>query len=285
MHLRTTATALVAVVVLAGLAAPAGAAGPAVSAPNAKIEFDAGAFSLGSSTTFLSRFAGVVTLPVTDAFGIQADFTAATAPGFTGSAALHAFTRDPERWLIGGTLGVVATPGASVVAAGPEAELYFDRWTVEAWAGAAVALPTGGGTTRTGPFVMADVALYPHDNLRLSLGASFLDGFAAVHFGAEYLFDSALGPLSLVGEARLGQDHSVLATLGIRAYIGGDSSKTLIARHRQDDPWDRGGSLFTALGAPSFVSGGGTSSPPPPPPTCNADEVLIDNVCVAESHE
>lgn len=235
------------------LAAPSFGQGPAVSAANGKIEFDAGALDVPQS--FVSRAAGTITLPIGSEFGIQADASIAEMNGLTGSAALHLFTRDPQSYLIGGTLGLVTTPGASIVAAGPEAELYLNRWTLEAWAGAGWAHPASGAD-RLAPFVMTDVAYYPTDNLRLSFGLSLLDGFAAVHAGGEYLFDSAPLPLALTADTRLGADGSLLATIGLRAYLGG-GSKTLIARHREDDPWDRGETLFASV-APASSGGSGS---------------------------
>lgn len=72
---------------------------PAVSAPNSKIEFDAGALNL-PSPTFMARAAGTVTVPIGERFGLQADLSASTAPGFVTTGALHLFTRDPAAYLI-----------------------------------------------------------------------------------------------------------------------------------------------------------------------------------------
>ena len=241
-----SATALAALVLC--LAAPPIAAQqlPAVSALNGKVEFDAGALSL-PSPSFMGRAAGTITVPLGDRFGLQADFTAASAPGFTTSAALHVFTRDPASYLIGGTLGVVLSPGSIVAAAGPEAELYLDRWTLEAWAGLAVVHPKAPAPTRIGPFIMADAGYYATDNWRLSLGVSSLDGYNAVQFGTEYLFDNFDLPVAATTEVRIGQDGAVLATLGLRAYFGAPS-KSLIRRHREDDPSDRSTALYAAAG-------------------------------------
>ena len=274
---------------------PAEAAGPAVSAPNGKVEFDAGALSVPSS--FVGRVAGTLTVPLGDQFGIQVDASGGNAGGATASAAFHVFTRDPQSYLIGGTLGFIRTPGASVVAVGPESELYFGQWTLEAWGGIALTRPSSG-PDRTGVFGMADLAYYPQPNLRFSGGLSLLDGFAAVHVGAEYLFDDTILPLALTGDARWGQDGSILATIGLRAYIG-SPHKTLIDRHRQDDPWDRGGSLFTAVGGSTAggtpASGQDTSDPtketpqepqatvPKVPADCGqyaSDWIVINDSCV-----
>lgn len=292
--LRAGALAPAVLVILSIAGAPgAQSAGPAVSGPNGKIEFDAGALSV--PTGFVGRAAGTVTLPVGARFGIQADFSAGNAGGSMASAAFHVFTRDPQSYLIGGTLGAIRTPGATVVAAGPEAELYLGQWTVEAWGGVALARPTSGAG-RTGAFGMAEVAYYPDPNLRISGGFSVLDGFAALHVGGEYLLGRGDMPLSFTTDARLGQDGSILATVGLRLYVGG-GSKPLIARHREDDPWDRGGSLFSAVpiggGAASTASGGtssggdtssggGSGGNGKTQEECvDPDEVWFDNACIS----
>ena len=108
---------------------------PAVSGLNGKFEFSAGALTL-PTPSFVGRAAGALTVPLGDRFGLQADFSASTGPGFTTSAALHLFSRDPSAFLLGGSVGFIRSPGSVVIAAGPEAELYRDRWTVEGWVGA-----------------------------------------------------------------------------------------------------------------------------------------------------
>ena len=55
-------------------------------------------------------------------------------------------------------------------------------------------------------------------------------------------------PLALTGDARLGQDGSILATSRTEKFISGPPIEFLIQRHRTDDPWDWGASLFTAAG-------------------------------------
>jgi hypothetical protein len=238
--------ALAALVLLASAGPSFSQSLPAVSEVNGKIEFDAGVLSL-PAPTFVVKAAGTLTLPIGSQFGLQVDLNLANGGGFSSSAAVHLFTRDPASYLLGGTLGLVRTPGASVVAVGPEAELYLDRWTLEAWAGMSVARPTSPGPDRIRPFVMGTLAYYPDDDLRLSAGISALDGYAALHFGGEYQFSRAGPPLSMVGDLRLGQDGAVLATVGLRAYFG-PPGKSLIRRHREDDPADRGTSLYTAAG-------------------------------------
>jgi hypothetical protein len=92
---------------------------------------------------------------------------------------------------------------------------------------------------------MGTLAYYPDDNWRLSLGLTTLDGYAAFHVGTELQFMDAPYPLSVLGNARVGQDGAILATLGVRAYLG-TLDKPLIRRHREDDPADLGTMLYQA---------------------------------------
>ena len=256
---------------------------PAVSGLNGKIEFDAGALSL-PAPGFMARAAGTLTVPVGERFGLQADVSLSSAPGFIVSGAVHAFMRDPASYLIGGTLGFVRSPGAMIVAAGPEAELYLDRWTLEAWGGLAVATPTApAGPARTRPFAMVGLGYYITDNWRFSLGASSLDGYTAVQVGSEYLFDNFDLPVALTSELRVGQDGAVRGMIGLRGYLGANPSKSLIARHREDDPSDRSTALYSAAGGTTLGDGRATASTTPTEPESEqqAPSTEEDSHCLA----
>ncbi len=247
---------------------------PAVSAVNGKFEFDAGLLSL-PSPGFMGRAAGTLTVPVGDRFGLQLDASVASAPGLTSSAALHGFTRDPQSYLIGGALGIIRTPGATVFAAGPEAELYFDRWTLEAWAGVSYARPTAG-PNRLAPLVMANLGYYLNDNARLTVGLSTLDGYGAIQFGGEYMLSDFDLPISVTAETRVGQDGAWRGMLGLRGYLGPEN-KTLLRRQREDDPADRSSALYTSAGgetirganSPAAGSSGSNGEPGIPDPDAN----------------
>lgn len=221
---------------------------PAVSAPNGKLEFDAGALSL-PGVTFMARVAGTMTVPLGERFGLQADLSASTAPGFVTTGAVHLFTRDPAAYLLGGTLGFIRSPGATVLAAGPEVELYLDRWTLEAWGGITIAYPATAPTPRrAGPFIMTNAGYYTTENWRLSIGVSWLDNYGALQIGSEYLFEDLAMPVAATTELRLGQDGALRGTLGLRGYFGPRVHKSLIHRHREDDPTDRSMALYSAAG-------------------------------------
>ena len=243
---------------------------PAVSALNGKFEFNAGALTL-PAPTFMGRAAGAITVPLGERFGLQADFSVSSSPGFTTSGALHLFARNPASYLIGGTLGFVHSPGATVLAAGPEAELYLDRWTISAWAGASLVRPAAPATPRLGPFAITSLSYYPTNNWRVSAGITSLDGYTSAQIGTEYLFDNLSLPLAWTGELRLGQDGAFRLTTGFRGYLGPNPDKTLIDRQRQDDPADLSTALYTAAGkttiydTPKVLPQSPTPAPTPPP--------------------
>ena len=239
---------------------------PAVSAVNGKWELDAGSINNPSGGVF--RGSGSLSLPLGEQFGIQGDVTLGDVAGsFSGGGALHVFTRDPSRYLLGITGGVVAVPGASLWAIGPEAELYRGRFSFEAWGGYATASYSAPSTSAANSgFFIGDVAYYPNDNWRLALGGSYVLGNSALHIGSEYLFHDGSMPLSWTLDARIGSTTTI-ATIGIKGYFGGnDANKSLINRQRQDDPRNKALDLFNAVGS---LQNPGTAEDPEQ--ACQAD--------------
>lgn len=220
------------------------AEGPAVSSPNGKLDLAIGAGSEDESGLF--KFGGSLSLPFGDDFGAQVDVSIQGLDDPAVSAALHLFTRDPSSHLIGVTAGVVHTDAATMGAIGVEGELYLDRISLEGWVGyAGLDYSDSVAVDKNGLFALADIAFYPTDDLRLSLGVASVLEYESVSLGAEYQLPDM--PLSLTADVRLGEDGATRAMAGLRFYIGQDG-KSLIDRHRQDDPRDRGFDLFAAAG-------------------------------------
>ncbi len=232
---------------------------PAVSGVNGKFEFSPGLLS----GVPMFRAAGSLSVPVGDKFGIQADVmgTFTGADTYLGGA-LHAFTRDPSSYLAGITAGVVVAPGQStLMALGAEGELYLDRVSLEGWAGvAALNYVDPMMVDLTGAFAFGDLAYYATDDFRVSIGGTYLLGDLSLHAATEYQFTDLGMPLSLTGDARLHANGDYSLTVGLKGYFGGDNGKSLIDRHRQDDPPNRALSLFTA-GAGLMAETSGTCSP------------------------
>ena len=109
-------------------------------------------------------------------------------------------------------------------------------------------------------------------DLRLSLDLFSFDGHNAIQFGGEYLLRNFRLPMSVTGTAHVGQDGATRLMLGLRGYFGPDPDKSLIRRHREDDPSDRAVGLLTAVeatryqattGGASQADDGGSQSNPP----------------------
>jgi hypothetical protein len=232
---------------------------PAVSGINGKIQASAGWQAIdGFSDDFLFRGGASLSIPVGNRFGLQADFAAAdsfddTAVGGT----LHAFTRDPNAYLFGAIGGFASVGSADIWYAGPEVELYADSISLEAtggWMNVNVA-----GISSDKMFGIADVALYATENLRLNLGVSSIADFESGHAGLEWNLADMGAPVSFNLDGRIGENNYRAITAGFTFYFGGDNNKSLIRRHREDDPRNRSLDIFAGAGN-AFVS------PAPPPP-------------------
>lgn len=84
--------------------------------------------------------------------------------------------------------------------------------------------------------VVAQLGWYPIDNLKLSVGHSHV-GTHAAQFGAEWGFSvgdrTTMASVYVSGSVNEDGDASVLG--GLRLYFA-QRDKTLIRRHREDDP-------------------------------------------------
>jgi hypothetical protein len=229
---------------------------PAVSGPNGKVEIGAGwsdIDDLSSDETF--RGGAAFSFPVGDMFGIQADLTVTDVFGDTAvGGAGHFFTRDPNSYLLGVYGGYVDAGPANIWHIGPEAELYLDNISIEAVGGYMDISNDGGGEF----YAKGKLALYASENLRLSVGASSVANFESASAGLEWFMGDTGIPASLTLEGRLGEDgyNSVLA--GFSFYFGGEE-KSLIRRHREDDPRLH---FFNIFSAGLLGGGGGTLGDP-----------------------
>jgi hypothetical protein len=217
------------------LAADIEAAGPlpAVSGPNGKIEIGGGWTDIDDLDDDEVFRGGVAfSIPVGDMFGIQADLTALDAYGETAiGGAGHFFTRDPNSYLLGVYGGYVDAGPANVWYVGPEAELYLDNISIEAAGG----FMDISGVSGTDFYAMGKVALYATDDLRLSVGANTVAGFESANAGLEWFMGDTGLPLSLTVDGQLGEDGYTSIMAGLSLYFGGED-KSLIRRHREDDP-------------------------------------------------
>ena len=200
----------------------------------------------GSSN--LAGGAASLSVPLGCEFGAQVDAGAASFGGRAlSTVGGHLFWRDPSRGLVG-LYGSYMTwdraGGVRAAHVGPEAELYLGRWTLQGTAGAEF-----GNTTRgfVGPLLTTwsvpsrfydqlNAAYYLQDNFKAYVGHRYLAGRNALALGGEYGIAMGNGMMaSLFAEGRIGERNSSSILGGVKVYFG-QKNKTLIRRHREDDP-------------------------------------------------
>jgi opacity protein-like surface antigen len=214
----------------------------AVSGFNGKLVGGAGyADRQDEDGSFAFEAGGSLSLPLGCLIGLQLDGGVSDKLDDTMFGGIaHLFIRDPESYLLGVTGGVIDGENATLYPVGPEAELYLGNISLEAWGGYLNLDQDHGGSEDTG-FVIADAALYLTDDFRVSVGGKIVDDYEGVRAGFEYQFDES--PMSLYAKAEYGDDDYFTVLGGLKFYFGGEQ-KSLIRRHREDDPRNRTLDLF-----------------------------------------
>ena len=223
--------------------------------------------------------AGSVSLPLGCEFGAQIDGSAASLDNrFLGTIAGHLFWRDPSK----GLLGVYSSytnwkqfGGVHANHIGPEGELYYGRWTLQGVAGVEFGNTASGVVgsfiqtyqVKTRFYDQVNLAYYVQDNWKVYAGHRYLVGKNALALGTEWGIPMSRGVMAaLFAEGRIGEENFRGVWDGLRFYLG-QKDKTLIRRHREDDPNDWGDG--------STVVNGGSTTPVPghhhPPPPCVGD--------------
>jgi hypothetical protein len=206
---------------------------PAVSQPNGKIA----AFG-GTQDGGIYGVTGSITVPLSFAYGLQLDGMVGSGKdaAFYGVGG-HLFWRDPSKGLLGlygsyvswGLDGdPVGSPGgAEVGKIGAEGEAYLGRFSLEGLA----AYQFG---TYHGFAGKALLAYYPTDNFRIDGGLRYLQGPGAIGMIDVEWQPHAGSGLSLYASGSFGDGYTQV--LGGLRYYFGDNGKSLIQRHREDDP-------------------------------------------------
>ena len=82
---------------------------------------------------------------------------------------------------------------------------------------------------------VTNLAMYPHEDLRLFVGHRYLGGDNALALGAEW--QVAPRGVALFAEGLIGDETAAMpSSAGLRIYLAPASDKSLIRRHREDDP-------------------------------------------------
>ena len=85
-------------------------------------------------------------------------------------------------------------------------------------------------------FGQADAAYYVTDDFKVYAGYRYINETSYGAAGAEYLIRGFEVPLSLFARGDFGDEFVQNVTGGLRVYLSDDLDKSLIDRHRKDDP-------------------------------------------------
>ncbi len=223
----------------------------AVSGVNGKFEAAGGYVDTRGGDGGRVHVLGSVAGPIGCQLGYQidagiGDFAGSTAGGIAG----HLFLRDPTSHLFGvyGQWGAVGSN--DVWRIGVEGEKYLGNVSLEGLFGYEDTDRAKGDV-----FIALDAAYYSTEDLRLNVGYHRFFKTDAAAVGLEWQTDG-LGlsrPFSLFVNGALGNKGYGTVLAGVRFYFGGPD-KSLIRRHREDDPGAKG--IFQLLS--EDASGGGT---------------------------
>ncbi len=215
-------------------------ANDAVSEANGKIDVFGGRVDGNDS----GNLSGSYTVPVQENFGAQLD----GLYGRLDNEALHAlgghlFWRDPGYALLGlyGSYG--EWDKTALWRAGAEGEIYLPQIT---FAG-----QLGNQSGDLGDEVYGNVNLRYYladDNVMLAIGGGYIDTQRIFSTDIEYL--TGLDGISLFATGAVGSDNYDYVLGGIRYYFG--SGKSLMLRHRNDDPFNYLFSSFSSTISPSY---------------------------------
>ncbi len=236
-------------------------AGDAVSTANGKVDLFGGRIDGNDS----GNISGSYSFPLSPYFGAQIDGLYGKLEHeklFGGGG--HLFWRNSEYALIGLTASYAVWDKTDLWRIGVEGEIYWNQITLAGLAG------NQSGDLGDDGYGNADLRYYlAEDNLMLLAGIGYFDDDSFLFSDLEYL--TGLGGLSLFAMAAIGSDDYDYALGGIRYYFG--PGKSLMRRHREDDPFNYIFSSISATITPSrtralfnpWQSGRGPGIPDVPP--------------------
>ena len=243
-------------------AANAPYAAPAVSGINGKVQagyifynFDGGNTNNFDDGQAFSGI-GAISLPVSHQFGLQIDagFLSGSLDRTSGASDVdvtavgvggHFFWRDPSKGLIGiyghyagyeydfGSNSVLGAVDVGNVRIAAEAELYHGQFTAKALAGLDV-LDVDGLDDESFLLLAGELDYYINDNVRIYGGVEHSFDQTMGTLGAEALLEVGNVSPALYANASFGDDAATVMA-GVNVYFG-RQEKSLMERHREDDP-------------------------------------------------
>jgi hypothetical protein len=220
---------------------------PAVDGINGKIA------GFGGGENGSNGFYGTVgslSVPLAQQWGLQVDGDLGSDSGIGfHSGAAHLFWRDPSIGLLGAYVSYSHDNGINDVVLGHisentarfagEGEYYLNRWTVRGLAGVETVTINSGVPLPSVPsrfFDEVSADYYVTDNFELSAGHAYTFGAHFLTLGAEHGIALGGGRMaSLFAQGWIGEGGDNGALAGLRIYFG-QHDKSLMDRHRQDDP-------------------------------------------------
>jgi len=203
----------------------------AVSSLNGKVAASAASVDTGASDEIYS-LTGAVAAPLGCRFGVQADVAAISANSTSRTfAAGHLFMRDPSKYLVGVTGGLLdggAAPNLTYAAV--EGEYYTDKWTVSALAGGGN-LPAAVDSGIYG----LSLSYYWTDNLKFTVGDLHAFGQDLANVRAEWQPSGSNFALFADVADDVGSVKLTTFKLGAKFHFGA-GQKSLKERSRHDDP-------------------------------------------------
>jgi len=193
---------------------------------------------------------GSLSIPLAQQWGLQLDGNLGSNSG-SGyhSGAAHLFWRDPSIALFGAYVSYLHDNGTENAVLGhisdntarfaAEGEYYLNRWTVKGLAGVETVSINSNVVPLSVPnrfFDHASIGYYVTDNFELSAGHAYTFGTHFLTLKAEHGFALGGGRMaSLFAHGWVGEGGNNGALAGLRIYFG-QRDKSLMDRHRQDDP-------------------------------------------------
>lgn len=209
---------------------------PAVAAPNGKLSFEGGASGANGVRTRETGFvSGSYTIPLSHQFGYQIDAAGGSVSNrFSGGVGSHFFYRNPSTFLFGLTAGGASLAGAQTGRFGAEAEIYAGgAVTFSGAAGYQTKASSAFAVVQEGAYGNVAATFYPDPNFAITAGLSrspnVWGGYTRIEYQPE-----AWKNASVFANAQLAERGQFAVTAGAQFYFG--AQKTLIRRHREDDP-------------------------------------------------
>jgi hypothetical protein len=274
MQLTRLLAALCSVAVALGATIASADRLPAVSGQNAKLSFEGGRLDDETGGVALGSY----TIPLGPSIGFQVDGTLGLMnDDVLGGVGAHLFTRNPERYLFGLFTSYHSWNSIDIWRVAAETELYLDRFSISGLAGyEGLHTPAQiGGLEVIQPdksrfFSQVDLGYYLTDDLKVFAGYRFQDNVSFGGAGAEYMLRTGGTPVSLFARGNFGESDHTSFTGGFKVYLGGDPDKSLIKRHRMDDP-EIYVPVFPKLVTKTPVNQSKSTAPSKGPTLCSVD--------------